>query len=146
MVTKVITRFFIQLIKNGKVTGNIYETEEYITTETYLYWEKESEWTKTERLYRFDPNTNQALIYQGENDQNPTQIMDFDIEAGDIWYFDLEHEMCLLVKEKFTIQSNGITYPALVVEFKSQHETSKHRLWSYETLITPIKSKSVIIG
>ncbi|MDG1913802.1 MAG: hypothetical protein P8I55_04330 [Crocinitomix sp.] len=72
--------------------------------------------------------------------------MNYNLEVGDYWYFDLEHEICLLVIAKQMVESSGISYPALIVEYKSQHETSKHRVWSYQDLITPLNPNPLLMG
>lgn len=139
-------KVFYPIAKKWRVTGYIYEQEQYTTTDVLDTWEKEIDWSKTERLYRYDPNSAKSYIYEGEDDQSPTLIMDFNLAIGDIWFFDLEHEVCLVVKDKYTVVSNGITYPALVVQFKSQHETSKHRVSSGEILITPLNPNPMLMG
>lgn len=112
-------KVFYPLEKNWAVKYRLHEYEEGYIIDTPDEWDKAIDWTETDYLYRYDPNEKLALIYDGETDENPKTLMNFNMTVGDTWTLMNEGQVRYEVIETFEFESNGNHYPGLVLAVKT---------------------------
>jgi len=142
---------FYPIEKKWKILSLYGEMDEYSLSEIYNNWEQTEDWYKMPKLYRFNKAKNIAEIYKHENDLEPETIMNFNLIIGEKWFFDEEGEIGIEVVDKFEFESNGETYPALVVHYLRRYPTTEYSVTSSISddenfVVSPLNPNPIIIG
>jgi len=127
---------------------------QWVFSEYWFEWDQwgenysdSSNWYTMSHLYRYDPNTKTALLYDDENDLDPQIIMDFNLNVGDTYYLDEEHDLRFVVVSKTDIDSDDIEYPVLCGYIESSNDYAQLYHYSSELFyFSPFNPNPLFLG